>query len=80
VTATRDTGSIVIARIFSSESTIPPSTAVAPPDSPDPAPRGTTGIRPAAAQRIVAWTSAVHVARTTAMGQPAFGSRAQSWR
>ena len=47
VTATRDTGSIVIARIFSNESTIPPSTAVAPPDSPDPAPRGTTGTRPA---------------------------------
>ena len=42
-TAVRVTGSTVIARIFSVQSTIPPSTAVAPPDSPVPAPRGTTG-------------------------------------
>ena len=44
-TATRVTGSIVIARIRSSESVMPPSTAVEPPDRPEPAPRGTTGTR-----------------------------------
>ena len=41
---------------------MPPSTAVEPPDSPDPAPRGTTGTRCRLAQRSTACTSAVHVA------------------
>ena len=77
-TATRDTGSIAdLAHPLEADSTMPPSTAVAPPDSPEPAPRGTTGTRCAAAQRTAAWTSAVQVARTTARGLPP-GSRAQS--
>ena len=69
-----------ISRIRSSDSTMPSSTAVEPPDSPDPAPRGTTGTSFADAHRSTAWTSSVHVARTTARGQPASGSRAQSCR
>ena len=48
----------------------PPSTAVDPPDSPEPAPRGTTGTRCALAQRSTACTSSVQVARTTASGTP----------
>ena len=40
VIATREMGSMRMSRIFSSESTTPPSTAVEPPDSPEPAPRG----------------------------------------
>ncbi len=59
---------------------MPPSTAVAPPDSPEPAPRGTTGTECAVAQRITAATSSVLRARTTASGVPAWGSRAQSCR
>ncbi len=79
-TAVRFAVSMVIARIRSMLSTMPPSTALDPPDSPLPAPRGTTGTRCAVAQRITACTSAVQVGRTTAQGMPAFGSRAQSWR
>ena len=59
---------------------MPPSTADEPPDSPLPAPRGTTGTPCSAAQRTVAWTSAASRARTTAIGVPADGSRAQSKR
>ena len=59
-----------ISRIRSSDSTMPPSTAVEPPDSPEPAPRGTTGTSCAGAQRSTACTSSVQVARTTASGQP----------
>ncbi len=59
---------------------MPPSTALDPPDSPLPAPRGTTGTPWAAAQRTVACTSAASRARTTAIGVPAAGSRAQSKR
>ena len=44
-TATRHSVSISIARIRSSDSTSPPSTADDPPLSPLPAPRGTTGTR-----------------------------------
>ena len=55
-----------------------PSTAVEPPDSPEPAPRGTTGTRCADAQRSTAWTSRCR-ARTTAGGPPASGA-AQSCR
>jgi hypothetical protein len=79
-TAVRVTGSTVMARIFSVDSTMPPSTAVAPPESPLPAPRGTTGTRCAVAHRRTAWTSSVLVGRTTANGVPAAGSIARSWR
>ena len=67
-------------RIFSVDSTIPPSTAVAPPESPVPMPRGTTGIRFALAQRSTVWTSSVQVGRTTARAVPAAGSAARSCR
>jgi len=43
-TAVRVTGSTAMARIFSVDSTIPPLSAVAPPDNPVPMPRGTTAI------------------------------------
>ena len=79
-TAVRVTGSTVISRIFSVDSTIPPSTAVAPPDRPVPAPRGTTAIRLSEAQRNTVCTSSVRVGRTTANGVPAAGSAARSWR
>ena len=79
-TATRVATSISIARIRSRLSTMPPSTAHDPPDSPLPAPRGTTGTPCAAAQRTAVWTSVSSRARTTAIGVPAAGSRAQSKR
>lgn len=69
-TAVRVTGSTVISRIFSVDSTIPPSTAVAPPDRPVPAPRGTTGMRWAVAQRNTVCTCSVLDGRTTAIGVP----------
>ena len=59
---------------------MPPSTALEPPDSPLPAPRGTTGTRCAAAQRTAVCTCPASSARTTATGVPADGSRDQSWR
>lgn len=80
VTATRATGSIVICRIRSVLTTMQPSTALDPPERPEPAPLGTTGTRLAVAHRITVWMSSVHVARTTAAGWPAVGSAAQSWR
>src|SRR5579884_3697659 len=55
-TAVRVTGSTVMSRIFSVDSTIPSSTAVAPPDRPVPAPRGTTGTRCLLAQRMIVCT------------------------
>ena len=58
-TAVRVTGSTVMSRIFSVDSTMPPSTAVAPPDSPVPIPRGTTAIRLAVAHRRTVCTSSV---------------------
>ncbi len=79
-TAVRVTGSTVMSRIFSVDSTIPPSRAVAPPDSPVPAPRGTTAMRCLVAQRSTVWTSSVRVGRTTASGVPADGSAARSCR
>ena len=50
---------------------MPPSTAAEPPDSPLPAPRGTTGTRCAAAQRTAVCTCSASSARTTASGVPA---------
>ena len=58
----------------------PPSTALAPPERPDPAPRGTTGTRCAVAQRSAAETSSVDRARTTARGMPAAARSALSRR
>lgn len=69
-----------MSRIFCVDNTIPLASAVAPPDNPVPAPRGTTGTRWAVAQRSTAWTSSVQRARTTASGVPADGSKARSWR
>src|SRR5699024_11991106 len=79
-TAIRVSGSISISRIFSVERMIPPSTAELPPESPEPAPRATTGIRPEAANRSVGCTSSAEVARTTAIEVPASGSLARSQR
>ena len=78
--AIRVTGSMLIWRIRSSESTMPPAIAELPPDSPEPAPRGTIGTFASAAMRTTAWTSAVDVALTTASGTPASGSFARSQR
>src|ERR1700721_845203 len=77
-TAVGVTGSTVMSRIFSVDNTIPPASAVAPPDRPLPAPRGTTGTRWAVAQRSTVWTSSVQRGRTTASGMPADGSKARS--
>jgi hypothetical protein len=79
-TATWQSVSISIARIRSRLSTIPPSTALAPPDSPEPAPRGTTGTRCFAAHLTATCTWSASSARTTATGVPAPASRDQSWR
>src|ERR1700751_948164 len=57
-----------MSRIFSVDSTIPLSSAVAPPDRPLPAPRGTTGTRLDVAQRSTVWTCSVLRGRTTATG------------
>ena len=48
----------------------PPSMPVAPPDSPDPAPRGTTGTRNSEANRSSSDTWAVSVGSATAPGRP----------
>ncbi len=48
----------------------PPSMPVAPPDSPDPAPRGTTGTRNSVARRSSSDTWAVSVGSATAPGRP----------
>ncbi len=77
-TATWQPVSISIARIRSRLSTMPPSTADEPPDSPLPAPRGTTATRCAAAQRTATCTCSACSARTTAAGVPAPRSRDQS--
>ena len=69
-TATIACGSTVMARIRSVDSVMAPSIADDPPDSPVPAPRGTTGIEWALATRSAACTSAVLVARTSASGTP----------
>ena len=66
--------------IRSVETTRQPSTADEPPDSPLPAPRGTTASPCSAANRTAAWTSSVELARTTASGTPASGSLARSHR
>src|ERR1700731_1208331 len=79
-TAVRVTASTVISRIRSVDSTIPLSNAVAPPDNPLPAPRGTTATRCWVAQRNTVCTSSVRSGRTTAIGFPADGSSARSWR
>ena len=79
-TAVRVTGSTVMSRIRSVESTMPLSKAVAPPDNPLPAPRGTTATRCRLAHRSTACTSSVRRGRTTAIGFPADGSKARSWR
>ncbi len=55
-TATWVAGSISTLVIRSRLSTMPPSTAVEPPDSPLPAPRGTTGTSWAAAHRTAVCT------------------------
>jgi hypothetical protein len=67
----------VILVIFSSESTMQPVVALAPPDSPEPAPRGTTGTWNEQAVRTVATTSSRQVANTTAAGRP-YGAHSAS--
>ena len=80
VTTVRVTGSTSIRVIRSVDTTRQPSTADEPPDSPLPAPRGTTARPCAAANRTAACTSSVVDARTTASGTPASGSLARSQR
>ena len=67
------TASTSIRVIRSVETTRQPSTAEAPPESPLPAPRGTTGTPCSAANRTAAWTSSVDPARTTASGDARVG-------
>jgi len=67
-TARRDGASMSMRRIRSVDSVMPPSTASEPPERPVPAPLGTTGTACSAAQQIVADTSLVELARTTANG------------
>jgi hypothetical protein len=70
-TARRSAGSISrISRIRSVESTTHPSTAFAPPESPVPAPRGTTGMPCRAQAATTAATSAVDSGRATASAPP----------
>ena len=59
---------------------MPPSTADEPPDSPLPAPRGTTGTPCSAAQRTVACTSAASRGPDHRERRTGRGSRAQSKR
>src|SRR5699024_11642239 len=79
IVAVRVTGSTAMSRISSVLSTMPPSTAVAPPDSPEPAPRGTTGTPYSVAQRMTFQTSCVDPARTAHIAVPWSGPRAHSW-
>ena len=58
----------------------PPSMPAAPPLSPEPAPRGTIGMRSAAASRTSAATSAVVVGSATARGSPALRYAVSSLR
>ena len=53
---------------FESTRSMPPSTGSAPPESPVPAPRATTGVPCAAAIRSTDWTSAVLPGSTTRSG------------
>jgi hypothetical protein len=80
-TASRSAASIcTISRIASRLSTTQPCTALAPPESPVPAPLGTTGTPSAAHARTVAATSAVALGRTTAAGSPNGAHSASSCR
>src|SRR5664279_1137492 len=67
----------VIFVIFSSDSTMQPVVALAPPERPEPAPRGTTETWKARAVRTVATTSSRQVANTTAAGCP-YGAHSAS--
>ena len=67
-----------IASMRSSERITPPSTALAPPDRPVPAPRGTIGTPAAAHALTTAATSAVLVGRTSAIDFPASAHAASS--
>ena len=78
--ATWQAGSISTAFIRSRLRTRQPSTAVEPPDSPLPAPRGTTLTPCSAAHRTAVCTCSALSARTTAAGVPADWSRDQSKR
>ena len=79
-TARRSTGLIsVIAVICSVDRTTHPSTALAPPDRPVPAPRVTSGAPCARQARTTAWTSVVLCGRTSATGAPYVAHSASSW-
>ena len=72
--------SIVLMAVISSvERTTQPSTALAPPDSPVPAPRVTSGVAVAAQADTTSATSAVVAGRTTAAGLPNGAHSASSW-
>src|SRR5947208_2991943 len=79
-TAIRSSGSMaVIAFIASKETTTHPSTALAPPDRPVPAPRATIGTPCSAHHWTIFRTSAVSRGRTTAAGVPYGAHSASSW-
>src|SRR3954447_12249481 len=78
-TATRSSSSISSTRfIVDRSSTRPPSTALAPPDRPVPAPRVTTGTRSSARAATTCCTSAVLRARTAATARPTSAHSASS--
>src|SRR5918994_6419349 len=76
--ATRVAESISMPRIRSRLNTMPLFTALLPPERPLPAPRGTTGMPCAEAQRSTASTCSEFDDRTTEAGVHARGSRDQS--
>jgi hypothetical protein len=68
-----------MAVIFSVDSTMQPSTALAPPDRPVPAPRVTRGVPVSTQASTTACTSAVLRGRTSATGTPYAAHSASSW-
>ena len=78
-TAIRSTGLISrIRSIFTSDSTMQPSEALAAPDRPVRAPCGTTGTRSAVAVRMTCWTCSTVRGSTTTAGAPASQKLAMS--
>ncbi len=78
-TAMRSTGLISrIRSIFTRESTMQPSEALAAPDRPVRAPWGTTGTRRAVAVRMMCWTCSTVRGSVTTAGVPASQKLAMS--
>jgi len=64
--------------IRSTERSIPPNTGTAPPESPDPAPRGVTGMRSRLASRMIRAISSAVAGLTTTSGICAYSAPATS--